>query len=153
MGRPRSFDEEQLLTAAAEVFTVHGYEGTSIDDLVAALQVHRGSLYQAFGSKRGLFLATLRRYVARLAPQQSTEPVGQDEPSLPRLDLLLVAALERGHRDEEVAELVAKACAFLSDGPAPIGAKAGVIPNEKVLALLGFRIYQRGTSSRRRSDA
>jgi len=46
MGRPRSFDEDTILEAAAAVFVRGGYEGTSIDDLVRTLGLHRGSLYQ-----------------------------------------------------------------------------------------------------------
>ncbi|WP_408649259.1 helix-turn-helix domain-containing protein [Streptomyces herbicida] len=34
------------------MFAERGYEGTSVDDLVRALGVHRGSLYKVFGSKR-----------------------------------------------------------------------------------------------------
>ena len=62
MGRPRGFSEDEVLDAAA-AFVLGGYEGTSIDDLVKALNLHRGSLYQAFGSKHGLFLAALRHYI------------------------------------------------------------------------------------------
>ncbi len=63
MGRPRTFDEQRAVDAAAELFARHGYEGTSVDDLVTAVGVHRGSLYKVFGSKRGLYLAALRRPV------------------------------------------------------------------------------------------
>lgn len=151
MGRPRSFDENELLAAAADVFTSHGYEGTSIDDLVTSLKVHRGSLYQAFGSKRGLFLAVLRRYVAQLtAPEQvELEHSDRQRDLLLALDLLLVAALERGHRDAEVAELVAQACASLrSTQPGLRQPQASLVPDERVLSLLGSRIYERGTSGR-----
>jgi len=63
MGRPRGFSERTILEAAADAFVRGGYEGTSVDDLVHALKLHRGSLYRAFGSKHGLFLAVLRHYV------------------------------------------------------------------------------------------
>ncbi len=59
MGRNRTFDEADVTTRCAEVFRRTGHEGTSIDDLVNAISLHRGSLYKAFGSKRGLFLAAL----------------------------------------------------------------------------------------------
>ena len=34
MARARGFDEADAVRAAAELFTRHGYEGTSVDDLV-----------------------------------------------------------------------------------------------------------------------
>ncbi|WEV74433.1 TetR/AcrR family transcriptional regulator [Bifidobacterium sp. ESL0798] len=60
MARPRSFDEQQVLTQCGEVFRRQGYEATSVDDLVAATGLKRGSLYQAFGSKQGVFLTVLQ---------------------------------------------------------------------------------------------
>lgn len=47
---------------ALEVFWAQGYERTSIPDLVEATGVQRGSLYAAYGSKHGLYLAALDRY-------------------------------------------------------------------------------------------
>lgn len=63
VARPKSFSPENVLRLALTCFTAGGYEGTSMDDLVQALDLHRGSLYEAFGSKRGLFLAVLDDYV------------------------------------------------------------------------------------------
>jgi TetR/AcrR family transcriptional repressor of nem operon len=60
--RHREFDEEQALDTAMELFWAKGYEGTSLGDLEEALGVGRQSLYNAFGDKRQLFLATLDRY-------------------------------------------------------------------------------------------
>jgi TetR/AcrR family transcriptional repressor of nem operon len=45
-----------------EVFWEKGYEAASIQDLVEAMEIHRGSLYNTFGSKHDLFLAALERY-------------------------------------------------------------------------------------------
>jgi TetR/AcrR family transcriptional repressor of nem operon len=59
MGRPRSFDEREVVQRACRIF-LNGYNATSVDDLVIGLNLHRGSIYKAFGSKRGLFLAALR---------------------------------------------------------------------------------------------
>ncbi|KFI46633.1 transcriptional regulator, TetR family [Bifidobacterium bohemicum] len=59
MARPRSFDEHDVIEQCSAVFCTHGYEATSIDDLTAATGLKRGSLYQAFGSKHGLFVAAL----------------------------------------------------------------------------------------------
>ena len=62
----RQFDEGAVLDRAMETFWRRGYEATSIDDLVAATGVKRGSLYNAFGDKEALFLAAFERYRQRV---------------------------------------------------------------------------------------
>ena len=62
MARLREFDTEAAVQAAMVTFRERGYEGTSIQDLVEATGVGRGSLYAAFGSKDGLYLAAVDRY-------------------------------------------------------------------------------------------
>ena len=61
-GRPRSFDERQALEKATQVFRSKGYDGVTIDDLVAGMGVGRPSLYAVFGDKRTIFLRALRAY-------------------------------------------------------------------------------------------
>jgi AcrR family transcriptional regulator len=62
MARPRSFDEEQVLRAAREQFWKTGYAATSLDDLMKATGLGKGSLYGAFGDKHQLFLRALDGY-------------------------------------------------------------------------------------------
>lgn len=62
-GRPRTFDEEEALERAVEVFWRQGYEGTSITDLTTAMGVNKPSLYSVYGGKADLF----RRVVAHYA--------------------------------------------------------------------------------------
>ncbi len=64
MGRPRSFDADAVLDKAVETFRSKGYDGTSVDDLERATGLRRASLYGAYGDKRALYLAALRRYDA-----------------------------------------------------------------------------------------
>ena len=94
MGRQRGYDEGEVLDRSAGAFLRAGYEGTSIEELVGATGLHRGSLYQAFGSKRGLFVSCLGRQVA-------------DHPeSVNTTVLVLVALLELAPRDAEVRGLL-----------------------------------------------
>lgn len=95
MGRPRTFDETDAVDAAASVFRQRGYASTSVDHLVEATGVHRGSLYGVFGSKHGLFLRALDRADA---PQNTPDE---------RLDLILVGLLELAPTDRRVRDRIA----------------------------------------------
>jgi AcrR family transcriptional regulator len=63
-GRPRSFDEDEALDRAMDVFWRKGFEGASLNDLTAAMEIQPASLYKAFGNKRALFERALTRYLA-----------------------------------------------------------------------------------------
>ena len=71
VGRPREFDEDQVLDAAMKAFWSKGYESTSLADLVSVTGLHKGSLYQAFGDKHALFIQTLNRYLQNVRQQKN----------------------------------------------------------------------------------
>ena len=113
MGRPRAFDEDEAVRAAANLFGGRAYDGVSVDDLVSRLGVHRNSLYKTFGSKRGLYLIALRRHLADdVRPLLDALADASDAGTVLRLvtsadlGLLLLAAVERAPVDEEVASEV-----------------------------------------------
>jgi TetR/AcrR family transcriptional repressor of nem operon len=155
MGRRPEYDTDEVLDAASVVFSRSGYEGTSVDELVAGLGVHRGSLYKAFGSKRGLFLSSLTRHVdtqvAACAEQMTSIRRPRDRArwlvESDVLDLVAVAAIERGPHDPQVAALVEEALELLEEAwraastanPSPAAASAVLA----VRCLLGTRIATR----------
>src|SRR5262249_8016155 len=64
-GRPRAYDPEIALQRATESFWRAGAAAPWREDRGAATGMNRPSLYGAFGDKRELYLATLRRYWER----------------------------------------------------------------------------------------
>ncbi|MER5256041.1 MULTISPECIES: TetR/AcrR family transcriptional regulator [unclassified Streptomyces] len=62
MGRPKQFDPDAAVERAMDVFWRKGYAATTPQDLVDALGIGKGSLYNTFGSKHALFERALRRY-------------------------------------------------------------------------------------------
>jgi AcrR family transcriptional regulator len=64
MGRPRQFDVETAVETATDFFWRHGYEGTSLSDLTAAIGITPPSFYFAFRSKEELFRLVVERYFA-----------------------------------------------------------------------------------------
>lgn len=61
-GRPRKFDENEVLENVRGVFMAKGFSAASLDDLAAAADINRPSLYAAFGDKEQLYIRALKRY-------------------------------------------------------------------------------------------
>jgi TetR/AcrR family transcriptional repressor of nem operon len=61
-GRPKSFDETEVLERAMNLFWERGYERLSVSELLAHMGISRQSLYDSFGSKRGLLLRAIDHY-------------------------------------------------------------------------------------------
>ncbi|MEM8641704.1 MAG: TetR/AcrR family transcriptional regulator [Cyanobacteria bacterium P01_G01_bin.54] len=66
MARPKAFDRQLVLEKAMETFWQKGYEATSVQDLLTAMGLNRGSLYDTFGDKRSLFLEAIAHYEAKV---------------------------------------------------------------------------------------
>ncbi|MFE7559467.1 TetR/AcrR family transcriptional regulator [Kitasatospora sp. NPDC057500] len=165
MGRPRAFDEEQAVRAAAELFAVRGYEGTSVDDLVTGLGVHRGSLYKVFGSKRGLYLAALRRHLDEevlplAAALREADGLGallaQAVAAFdggPAAGLLLSAAVERAGGDPEVGALVGEGLAALDGAVEQVGGNGSGTAGVLAATVLGLRLRARAGAGGPSADA
>jgi len=87
MARPREFDMQEALNAAMSEFWERGYEATSMEDLLNAMGLTKGSLYKAFGDKHNLFLLSLQGYLDRLfeTMKEAVESSGDPEESLSTL--------------------------------------------------------------------
>ena len=82
MARPRKFDEAQVLDAVRDEFWARGYAATSLDDLMRATGLGKGSL--AFGGKHQLFLKVLDDYAGRQV-DLAREALAGDGPAIDRL--------------------------------------------------------------------
>jgi TetR/AcrR family transcriptional repressor of nem operon len=61
-GRPKGFDEQQVLERAMNLFWLHGYQGVGLSDLLKHMGISRQSLYDTFGNKRALFMRVIEHY-------------------------------------------------------------------------------------------
>jgi len=62
LGRPKEFDETEALTAAMYYFWEHGYDNTSLDNLLNAMNIKKSSFYATFKSKEEIFSRALALY-------------------------------------------------------------------------------------------
>jgi AcrR family transcriptional regulator len=69
-----------LIDVATRLFAEHGYEGTSIEAVLAESGVSRGSLYHHFPGKEALFWAVLEGVAARIGPMIAEAERGAPDP-------------------------------------------------------------------------
>lgn len=61
--RPREFEPEDALDRGMRVLWARGYEATSLEELLEAMNLSKSSFYETFGSKHDFMLAALERYI------------------------------------------------------------------------------------------
>jgi AcrR family transcriptional regulator len=125
MAGVKQFDPNEALDRAMTAFWSRGYEATSIDDLVEATGIGRGSLYGTFGDKRQLFITALDHYWNTVAAQMIAElsdPDGRcaiermfdvlirraSDPAVPRGCLITNTALECPTRESSCSPQAAR---------------------------------------------
>lgn len=151
MARPRSFDTEQAVSKAMQVFWTHGYEGASLPDLLDGMGLTRGSLYKAFTDKKTLFLKVLDHYEGQAVQagvtllNDSTIPNGSDRIMTfftnsyravtdgdRRGCLLCTAAAGPSMYDDEIAVVVSRGLEAIRDG---IKAALNASPKHKEMSV------------------
>jgi AcrR family transcriptional regulator len=79
-----------VVDVAMRLFATHGYDGTSIEAVLAESGVSRGSLYHHFAGKDALFLAVLEAVGARLTEQTTLALAGASDP----VEILRIGSLQ-----------------------------------------------------------
>ncbi len=158
-GRPRSFDERDALEKATQVFWSKGYDGVTIDDLVAGMGVGRPSLYSVFGDKRVIFLRVIKAYAERKgasAAKALLSPQGLRDAIIAFLRYAVESATEKGSapgcllvcvaplvNDDEVRKFLQKAAAggvALVEGRFRDAIKAGELPSDFPVAVRAIQV-------------
>jgi AcrR family transcriptional regulator len=88
-GAPRArlnVDERraQLLELGAHLFSVHSYDGLSVDDIAQAAGISKGLLYHYFPSKRDFYVETIRAAASQLLEENNSAVLS--DPSRPPLE-------------------------------------------------------------------
>ncbi|MBT4934594.1 MAG: TetR/AcrR family transcriptional regulator [Rhodospirillaceae bacterium] len=94
MARTKEFDTDDVVLKAIEVFWSKGFEATSISDLVEAMGINRGSIYDTFGDKAGLFELAIQRYQIDAPSQRLLDNAETGDPR-EEIELFFNALLSR----------------------------------------------------------
>ena len=94
-GRPRKFDEADVLMRLVNLFWDKGYEATSLSEIVETTGLKKGSLYSLFGGKRDMYLKSLAHYNVQYV-KTACEALRDTSAGLPgtRLDRFLSSPIE-----------------------------------------------------------
>lgn len=128
----KSFDEDEIVGKAMNIFWKKGYEPASMAELIAGTGITRGSLYNAFGGKESLFIRALQKYDKDNRRALLSELEAVDDP------VRAIAMLFDGLVAETVADTEKKGC-FLVNTASDLGAHG-----ESVNSLVrnGLREFQ-----------
>ncbi|MBI3685790.1 MAG: TetR/AcrR family transcriptional regulator [Actinobacteria bacterium] len=86
------------------VFRRRGFARTSIRDLAEATGLHPGSLYQAYGSKEGLFAAAVTTYNELVVEHRVRTHLDEAEPPLRGIDTFFASTFDDDGDDDSAAD-------------------------------------------------
>ena len=124
-----------MLTAAREQFWTTGYAGTSMDAIAAATGLGKGSLYGAFGGKRGLFHRVYDDHCNATICSANRHLTGDDGQAFERLTAYLLGHATACAERRQHGCLVAKATAELTEHDEVVSARSLVTFQHVQLAL------------------
>lgn len=104
---------KDILAAASDLFSAHGFATVSIDDVARQAGVTRGAVYHHYGSKLGLFSATAEQLQAKVAHAVVTEAEAAGENAVKQLRAGCHAFLDAITSESAARILLAEAPAVL----------------------------------------
>lgn len=170
----KSFNIDDAVNNATNVFWAKGYEAASLADLLKAMNINKGSFYNAFGSKKELFILSLLKYdreqpramLSRLSTLKNPvlaitgifdELIAQSLSDDERKGCYMVnLALDLPNLDEDTVRIVTKGLvdfeAFFKqeitlghkDGSIPQTVDADVTSKALMALVVGLRVLSRG---------
>jgi TetR/AcrR family transcriptional regulator, transcriptional repressor for nem operon len=130
----KSFDEDEIVGKAMNVFWEKGFEPASMADLIASTGITRGSLYNAFGGKEQLFVKALQKYDKDNRRALLAELEAIDDP------VRAIAVLFDGLVHETAADPAKKGC-FLVNTSSDLATHGEEVNNLVRTALQEFQAF------------
>lgn len=97
--------KEQILAAAAQIFSQKGYHGSSMQDIALAVNLQKGSLYHHVSSKQEI-LFELLNHALELLTEKVTAAIGQQDGPEARLRAAIKAYLTTLAEYQELASVM-----------------------------------------------
>lgn len=142
-GRPIEFDKEKVLRSVTAQFWSHGYEATSLHDILKVTGLSKSSLYQSFGGKHELFLMCLDGFIAELKEQLLTD-LNNASTAMEFIESVLTAGAEEARKGTPKGCLIMNtAVEFAQNDPKISNHVARGIEGIKSVFLIALKRAQR----------
>ncbi|WP_445428888.1 TetR/AcrR family transcriptional regulator [Alishewanella sp. HL-SH05] len=118
MANSIKFDRAEVISKAQQLFWQRGFNGTSMRDLLDAVNLRPGSLYASFGDKESLYHEALLHY-AEKGQQAFASAQAQHQPALETLKRFVRSqVLGSQHEPSQVCMLVKTVAELSAEGSA-----------------------------------
>ena len=114
--RARAERRTAVLAAAQRIFAEKGYSGTSIDDIIEAADIARGTFYLYFESKRAIFDELLDELFTTLQSQVKRIEVGPGAlPPVEQMDATVDRVMQTLLENREMARILLREAVGIDD--------------------------------------
>ena len=114
-GRPREFDDTEMLRKIMRLFWKNGFEGVSLSMVMKETELQKASLYAAFGDKRSMYLKALGQYHDDIVSDAARALKKDTVPAHARIERFLNAPLAAAQKNDRSGCFLCNASADQSD--------------------------------------
>jgi AcrR family transcriptional regulator len=114
-GRPREFDDTEMLRKIMRLFWKNGFEGVSLSMIMKETALQKASLYAAFGDKRSMYLKALGQYHNDVVSAAAQALKDDTIPAHTRIETFIHAPLAAAAQNDQTGCFLCNASADQSD--------------------------------------
>ncbi len=114
-GRPREFDDVEMLRKIMSLFWKAGFEGVSLSHIMRETGLQKASLYAAFGDKRSMYLKALSQYHTDVVGAAARALRDERVPAAERITAFLTAPLAAADQQDRSGCFLCNASADQAD--------------------------------------
>lgn len=114
-GRPREFDDIEMLRKIMTLFWKNGFDGVSLSMIMKETELQKASLYAAFGDKRSMYLRALGQYQTDVVSAAASALNDSGVPAQERIKAFITAPLTAARQNDRSGCFLCNASADQAD--------------------------------------
>jgi len=114
-GRPREFDDIEMLRKIMTLFWKNGFDGVSLSMIMKETVLQKASLYAAFGDKRSMYLRALGQYHTDVVSAAASALNDSGVPAQERIKVFITAPLTAAQQNDRSGCFLCNASADQAD--------------------------------------
>lgn len=114
-GRPREFDDIEMLRKIMTLFWKNGFDGVSLSMIMKETELQKASLYAAFGDKRSMYLRALGQYHTDVVAAAANALHDSSVPAPDRIKAFITAPLAAAQKNDRSGCFLCNASADQAD--------------------------------------